>query len=345
MGIRSVNVARLTYLLFCELAGVLIALSTKDSEVFSISVYQGLIGGLVVAALFIFMETLMKGFSLRGFSTATFGLLVGLLCAWLLTLVGMDDLIANAFDSAAEMVALTTRVIIFSTLGFIGAALALRSAREDFAFIIPYVRFRSDSLGGRPLLLDATAVFDGRVSNLVQTGFLPSNIVIPDFELEKIQSLSEDSDPKLARRGKYGLSELEKLRNLDGCDVRIHDLAGEIEEEDRRENRVIQVARLLGARLLTVSDDQAQMARLKNVEALNLNELVDALAKDVQVGQKLRIYLVKTGRDEHQGVGYTQDGTMIVVNHAVEKIGTTCSVMIVGNLDTSSGTLFFAELI
>ena len=147
----SVNVARLCYLLVCEGAGVAIALSTKGTGI-EVSVGFGLLGGVTVAGLFVFMESLMKGFTLRGFSTATFGLGVGLLCAWLLTRVNIANLLDLAFrerihaeegmgDGRADLLLNALRlafdVTLFASLGFIGAVLALRSNRDDFAFIIP----------------------------------------------------------------------------------------------------------------------------------------------------------------------------------------------------------------
>ena len=168
----SVNVARLTYLLVCEAAGVAIALSTKGT-MFEVPLWIGIAGGLGVAGLFIWIESLMRGFTLRGFSTATFGLAVGLFCAWLLTRVEISNLLEVAFRDQLEStensevlvsaLKLALDVTLFASLGFIGAVLSLRGNRDDFAFIIPYVRFRQDAATGLPVVLDADAVIDGRV--------------------------------------------------------------------------------------------------------------------------------------------------------------------------------------
>ncbi|MGB1131203.1 MAG: hypothetical protein ACPG4K_14215, partial [Haloferula sp.] len=173
----SVNIARLVYLLICEAAGLVLAFSTKGNEAFEIPMWAGLIIGLVVAGFFIFVETLIKGFTLRGFSTATFGLLVGLFCAFLLTRVGLADVLAAALDQSfeldsgaflsgpdiAETISLGASSMIYASLGFLGAVLALRSTRDDFAFILPYVRFRQDGTSGQPVVLDGEAILDGRV--------------------------------------------------------------------------------------------------------------------------------------------------------------------------------------
>ncbi len=287
----SVNVARLTYLLVCEAAGVAIALSTKGT-MFEVPLSIGIIGGLGVAALFIWVESLMKGFTLRGFSTATFGLGVGLFCAWLLTRVEISNLLEIAFRDQLESeensevlvnaLRLAVDVTLFASLGFLGAMLSLRGNRDDFAFIIPYVRFRQDASSGQPVVLDPDAVIDGRVPGILRSGFL--------------------------------------------------------------HGRLIETARLLGARLMTADENLAKVAKLQGLDVLNIHELDDALKPTVAVGQRLRIALVRTGKEDHQGVGYMPDGTMIVVNHAVAKIGNTVDAVVVSTLQTAGGTMVFAEL-
>ena len=195
----SVNVARLTYLLVCEAAGYTIALSTKGTG-FEVPLWVGLGGGLMVAGFFILVETLIRGFSLRGFSTATFGLGVGLLCAWLLTRVQVSSLFDLAFrdritnqenfDTVTNALRLAFDITLFASLGFIGVVLALRSSRDDFAFIIPYVRFRQDASSGQPVVLDAEAVMDGRVPSIMRAGFLHGRLIVPHFVLDELHLLA-----------------------------------------------------------------------------------------------------------------------------------------------------------
>ena len=169
---HSVNVARLTYVVICELAGLAIALSTP-----AIELWVGLFGALIVAGFFIFVESLMKDFTLRGFSTATFGVAIGLICGFLLNRVGITDLVklvTSSFqdESIGDSLVLALNVAIYSSLAFLGAVLALRSNQEDFSFIIPYVRFRQDAASGQPLLLDGEVIMDGRLPRMMAAGFL-----------------------------------------------------------------------------------------------------------------------------------------------------------------------------
>lgn len=348
----SVNVARLTYLLVCEAAGVAIALSTRGTA-FEVPLSTGILGALGVAGLFIWIESLMKGFTLRGFSTATFGLAVGLLCAWLLTRVQVSDLLELMFRGQLEdkedrylvinALRLALDVTLFASLGFFGAVLALRGSRDDFAFIIPYVRFRQDASSGQPVVLDAETVIDGRVLAIMKSGFLHGRLIVPRFVLDDLQKLAASDANGERQRGQRGLEHLEGLQNNPDIQISIDD--SRITPESGTANaRLIESARLLGARLMTVDDNLTKVAKLQGVDVLNLHELDEALKPTVAVGQRLRIALVRTGKEDHQAVGYLPDGTMIVVNHAVAKIGTTSDVIVVSTLQTAGGTMVFAEL-
>jgi len=342
----SVNIARLTYLVICELSGVALALSTKGTD-FEITIVQGLIGGLIVAALFILIERLIKGFTLRGFSTATFGLLVGIFCAWLLTRVGFDELIANGFGESSadkeEFVKLAFQVCIFASLGFIGSVLAIRSNRDDFAFIVPYVRFRRDDRSDQVILLDTDSVTDGRIPELINSGFIGNNIAIPRFVLAELREMVESQDPNKKRHSERGLKSLDLIRDIKGVHLSIPDTEQRPEEETHEE-QILRTVKLLNARLLTTDEQTARSARLQRIKVLSLNELESALQPELIIGSKLRLSLVRPGKDEHQAVGYLSDGTMIVVNNAITKIGTTQSVTVVSSLNTQAGKMIFADL-
>ncbi len=348
----SVNVARLTYLLVCEAAGVAIALSTKG--LVDISIGNGMLGGLGVALAFIWIETLMRGFTLRGFSTASFGLGVGLFCAWLLTRVEISNLLELAFRDKFEsntaiasveldVMKLALNVTLFASLGFLGAVLALRSNRDDFAFIIPYVRFRQDSSSGQPVVLDPDSVMDGRVLEIFRSGFLHGRLIVPRFVLDDLQAKVHTGSNGDRQRAQRGLDCLERMQKATDVQISVHDalMSG---EQENVSTRLIETARLLGARLMTVDENLAKVARIQGIDVLNIHELDDALKPHIAVGERVRIALVRTGKEDHQAVGYLPDGTMIVANHAVSKIGSTADVIVVSTLQTQSGLMVFGEL-
>ncbi len=340
----SVTVARMTYLVLCELAGLAIALSTP-----SIPTWAGVLGGLFVAGFFIMVELLMKDFTLRGFSTATFGLLVGLLCAFLLTRVGISDLVYVALSPLEEReelqgaLVLAMNVSLYASLGFLGTVLALRSSQEDFSFIIPYVRFRQDSASGQPLLLDAEIIMDGRITQLMRSGFLNGRLIVPRFVLDELQNLAASPNAAKRQRGQRGLEVLEELQTNPGIPISIHDAVG-VAEDQALQGRLVQSAKLLSARLVTTDENLTKVAHLQGVDMININDLADALRPPLVVGDRVHLALVRAGKDEHQAVGYLNDGTMIVVNHAISKIGTTQDVVVISMLQTSAGQMVFAEM-
>ena len=347
----SVNIARLVYLLVCQAAGVAIALSTKGTAV-EISVATGLLIGLAIGILFIGIERLMEDFTLRGFSTATFGLGVGLFCAWLLTRVEISNLLELAFrdkvnkteygDTLVNSMQLALDVTLFASLGFLGTVLALRSNRDDFAFIIPYVRFRQDASSGQPIVLDAETVMDGRIVGLLSSGFISGRLIVAQFVLEEIQTLANEGSNGIRQRAQRGLENLEKMQASADIQVSIHD-ARMTTEEQTLHARLIETAKFYGARLLTLEESLSKIAKLQGVSVLNLNDLDLALRPAIAVGERLRVALVRPGKEDHQGVGYLPDGTMIVVNQAAEDIGKSLDVVVVTTLQTAGGTLIFAE--
>lgn len=348
----SIHIARLVYLLICQSAGVAIALSTKGTLI-EMSLATGLLIGLAIGIVFIGIERLMEGFTLRGFSTATFGLGVGLFCAWLLTRVEVSNLLELAFRNQIEKteygetmvnsLRLAVDVTLFASFGFLGAALALRSNRDDFAFIIPYVRFRRDASSGQPIVVDAETIMDGRILGLLSSGFVSGRLIVDILVLEQIQTLANESSNLIRQRAQRGLEHMEKMQSTPNIQISIHDERMVGESQDLHA-RLVETALFYGAHLLTLEDNLAKIAKLKGVSVLNLNELDLALRPSTALGERLRVALVRPGKEEHQAVGYMPDGTMIVVNQGIKHIGSVVDVIVVTTLQTAGGTLIFGEI-
>ena len=306
----------------------------------------GMIAGLCVAMFFMFIESLTKSYTIRGFSTGTFGLLIGLFCAWLMTRVGVPEIISSVFDEVIpdrEGFKAAFNTMLFASLGFLGTVIALRSGQDDFAVVIPYVRFRSDSTKGRPLLLDSDVITDGRITSVMRSGFLEKNIVIPRFVLEELQIMSNSPSPGRRQRGQKGLECLEDLRATRDIKVTVHDSDAR-SSEDSHDAHLLQICQILNAQILTTDDNLTKVARLQNVDVLNLNDINNALKPQVDIGTRVQLPVVRTGKEEHQGVGYLPDGTMIVVNNGVSKIGTTQNVTVISTINTTAGLMVFAEM-
>jgi uncharacterized protein YacL len=329
------NVARAAFVMLTTLLGISIALGQGPNHGW-IGALAGLIFGLLILAL----DLALRNFSIKGFSSGTFGLLVGLLCAWLVTRVGFfESGWAQQYEIARDIFELCT----YLGLGFIGMMVALRSKRDEFSLVIPYVRFRQESVQDSPLLIDSNIIIDGRISRLCATGFLNGPLIVPRFVLDEVQEMADSGDPIRRDRGNRGLEALSQLRKATSkIEVVIHEDSPT--DETTVDGKLTELARVLGARLLTTDSSLSKVARLQNVTILNLNELAQAMRPTVAPGDEIELTLVKEGKDEHQAVGYLSDGTMIVVNQAVGKIGSTQAVVVAGSVQTSAGRLIFAEL-
>lgn len=309
-------------------------------------VWIGAATGATVMGLLTWLDGLLTRVSLRDFSHATFGLGIGLFCAWLVTRIGFFEL--DYFQSLPQSEALQNllRILIYTSLAFFGVTVALRSDRDQFAFLIPYVRFRREAAEGEPLLLDAPSVIDGRIVGIAQTGILSGPVVVARPVLDGLQRMA-DSDLAAERaRGKRGLEIMEQLRALGS--PRLVLLEPELWGEDgdlQGGHRLAHLARTLQARLLTQDADLARAARLQGVTVLSLPGLLAALQPQLHAGEPISVELVKPGRERHQAVGYLPDGSMVVVNHACEHIGSSIHATVISSMSTTAGRLVFAELV
>jgi uncharacterized protein YacL len=218
----------------------------------------------------------------------------------------------------------------------------MRSNRDEFSLIIPYVRFAREATQHEPLVVDTNIIIDGRIADLCATGFLSRSLIVPRFVLGELQTLADSRDPLKRERGRRGLDILNQLQQSRDVELTIHE-AGADHDMDT-DARLVRVAKLLQARLLTNDSALGQVARLQQVPVLNLSDLARALRPNVVAGDELQLSLVKEGRDAHQAVGYLPDGTMIVVNQARPHLGSTKTVVVSSALQTAAGRLIFAEL-
>jgi uncharacterized protein YacL len=325
----TINLLRVLFVTFTTLVGSMITVSTINSW------WVGLVLGAAFGLSVVLTDRLLKGFSLRLFSSATFGLLLGFLFSRLL-------LASDVLRGASEEVAWFISLGVYATCGYLGMMLAIRSNRDEFALVIPYIRFRRATQHDEPLLVDSNIIIDGRLADLCSTGFISSSLIIPRFVLDELQRLADSHDPLKRERGRAALERLQQMKQNPGLSITIHETDSNAELPV--DTRLSQLARLLDARLLTNDSNLGSVARLQGVSVLNLHQLARALRPALGVGQEIELTLAKEGREPHQAVGYLGDGTMIVVNHARTHLGKSVVVMISSSLQTSAGRLFFAEL-
>ncbi len=328
-----INLVRAVFIILCVLLGVSLALGSSGR----MDAWVGGVAGLAFGGLLIVVDMLLKNFTIRSFSSGTFGLLIGTLCAWLVTQIPGVQLLPEQDDLKRALL-----LMLYGALGYIGVVLALRSNRQEFSLIIPYVRFRNEGVMRQPLLVDTNIIIDGRIPGVCATGFLGGSLIIPRFVLDELHLLADSADTIKRERGRRGLDCLEELKRLPNLEVSIHD--DYQPQEKLVDSKLMQSAKLLDARLLTNDSNLGRVAQLQGITVLNFNQLAQAMRPMLNVGDELDLSLLKEGKDDHQAVGYTPDGAMIVVNHARDRIGSTVSVVVSSTLQTSAGRLIFAEL-
>jgi uncharacterized protein YacL len=325
----TVNLLRVLFITFCAVIGAMISSELQQTT------WPGAALGAVFGFLMVLFDRLLKGFSLRAFSSATFGLLVGLLFAKLL-------IASEVLRYQSDVIQWIVGLIVYTAFAYLGMMLAMRSNRDEFSLIIPYVRFARQTTQHEPLLIDTNVIIDGRIADLCATGFLSRSLVVPRFVLDELQTLADSPDPTKRERGRRGLDILNQLQNSRDVALTIHESGSD--GDTPTDTRLVRAAKVLQARLLTNDAALGQVARLQEISVLNLNDLTRALRPVVLAGDEIELSLVKEGREPHQAVGYLPDGTMIVVNHARARLGKTVKATVSSALQTSAGRLIFAEL-
>jgi uncharacterized protein YacL len=328
-------IIRILFLTLCTIGGY--ALSQVRPEYVG-SAYGGLLGmviGFGFGGLLVAVDEMLKGFSLRAFSATTFGLLLGTVVALLIDRSGL-------FEKVDESTRLLVRLGLFLAFSYIGIVLAMRSNKEDFSLIIPYVRFAPRNKPDNLLLFDTSVIIDGRVADLIEANFLEGIIVVPRFVLKELQQVADSNDPIKRARGRRGLEMLNRLQRNQRNEVKIHD--GDFPEEKEVDSKLIRLARNLGAKLFTNDYNLSKIAELQSINFVNLHELAKSLKSVLLPGEILTLRVVREGKDKGQGIGYLPDGTMVVINNAQAHIGQQVQAQVQNLLQTGAGVIIFADL-
>ena len=328
-------VIRILFLCLCTTGGY--AVSQVRSEWVGTS-YAGLLGSVIgfgFGGLMIAVDEMLKGFSLRAFSATTFGLLLGTVVAWLIDGSGL-------FVNAADNVRWLIRLGLFLSFGYIGIVLAMRSNKEDFSLIIPYVRFAPRNKPDFFFLLDTSVIIDGRIADLIEASFIEGTIIVPRFVLKELQQVADSGDPIKRARGRRGLEMLNRIQRNPRNEVRIHD--GDFPDEKEVDAKLIRLSRNLGAKLFTNDYNLGKLAELQSVNCVNIHELAKSHKPLMLPGETLSLRLVREGKDKGQGVGYLPDGTMVVVNNGHTQIGQQVEVQVQSLLQTGAGVIVFADI-
>jgi uncharacterized protein YacL len=289
------------------------------------------------------IEMELQAYSTNELVAGTAGLTIGLIIAFLISKI----------YEGIEIAYLPTilSVITYLLLGYLGVIIATRKGKDLVASLVSSRRI--SSVGGKtgkakhqdltPKIFDTSVIIDGRIADIMKTGFIEGNIVIPEFVLVELRHIADSSDALKRNRGRRGLDILNKMQSEYGIDI--YNTTGEksLDEIPEVDVKLLKLAQIMHGKVVTNDFNLNKVAAIKGVEVLNINELANALKPVVLPGEDMTLFLVKEGKEQNQAVAYLDDGTMIVVEDGRRHIGSTINVTVTSVLQTAAGRMIFGK--
>jgi len=322
---------RIFFLLLCALMGL------RIGDVLNLGKFTPYVGvglGILTALFIIALELSTKKISIKGLSSAVFGIVFGILFAWLI--IGVLRLVPMGDDLRSILHGML--IIVFAYLGMI---MAMRG-KDEFNIIIPYVKLKREDQKEEIIILDTSVIIDGRIADICHTKFIEGKFVIPRFVLKELQQIADSADPIKRNRGRRGLDMLNKIRKLGHMEVRVHE--EDFPELQDVDTKLIKLGKQINAKVFTNDYNLNKIAELQGVTVLNINELANALKPVVLPGELMEVKIIKEGKEYNQAVAYLDDGTMVVVDNARHLIGQSIRVIVTSVLQTAAGRMIFAKL-
>ncbi len=311
----------------------------SESPTVSFMVFAGI---FLLAVFIIICDMLIPKKRVDWMSSVYFGLLVGLLLTAALGFA-ITPLIPPQTDDTlqqkiwANIMLVTGVVLCYLCISF------LVQTRDDFRFIIPYVEFRKNLKGNRPLILDTSVVIDGRIADVMETMIIDSRLVMPRFAINELQRIADSSDRGRRTRGRRGLDVLNRLQKMKNVDIQIDDTDLPEFRGQPVDLKLVALAKHLEGRLVTNDYNLNKVAKIQGVDVINLNDLANAMKPVFLPGERLDVDVVKSGEEASQGIGYLDDGTMVVIDNGRDHVGERVVVVVTSVLQTSAGRMIFGR--
>ncbi|HKI33130.1 MAG TPA: PIN domain-containing protein [Gemmataceae bacterium] len=301
----------------------------------------GVFLGILTAGLTVVLtDILIRNKQITTISAIYFGLLLGLLLGPLFA-VALEPFVK---DLLGVYLFQGLRVLITVLCCYVSVSLLLQT-KDEFRFIIPYVEFSKQVKGGKPLVLDTSVIIDGRIADICDTRFIDTKLIVPRFVLQELQSIADSSDKLKRNRGRRGLDMLKRMQSNPKVELQMHEAnLAELREVQKVDERLVVLAKVLGARVVTNDFNLNKIAQLQGVEVINLNELSNALKSVALPGETLALRLVKQGDQIGQGIGYLDDGTMVVVEQGRAFLGQDVLITVTSVLQTPAGRMIFGRI-
>lgn len=298
--------------------------------------YAILLGVIGLAMLVILVDICVRRKQIATVTSVYFGLLIGVLLTYVLSIATTPLMSGTQYEYPIQLV-------IGMLLCYTCVSVLLQT-KDDFRFLIPYVEFVREVKGFKPLVLDTSVAIDGRIEDLVATGVFDNQLIVPRFALNELQGIADSSDKLRRARGRRGLDVLNRLRSDDKVDLQIFDRELPEWAQHPVDLKLVLLAKHLEGKIVTGDYNLNKVAKLHNVPVINLNEVANSLRPAYLPGEAFRLKIIKPGEGVEQGVGYLDDGTMVVVEGAREAINQEVPVVVTSTLQTNAGRMIFARL-
>ncbi len=301
-----------------------------------------LLSGLVLVSITFLIDFATPKKSLAALAGVFFGLIVGIVISWALAQV--FDMIIDIYRiEISKTAAGAMKWMLGISICFLIISIVIRT-KDDVRFVIPYVEFAKQTKGARPFVLDTSAIIDGRIADLYKSKLFDAPLIVPRFVLNEIQLISDSADKLKRNRGRRGLDILKDMQTNTSIDITIDDImVPEIEELKGVDQKLILFSKNCGGRLVTTDYNLSKVAAVRDVDVLNINDLANSLKTIALPGETMKVRIIKPGEEPTQGVGYLDDGTMVVVEDARNKIGKDIVLAVTSSLQTSAGKMIFGK--
>jgi len=303
--------------------------------------YYRVFVGAGVALVVMAIDWLTPKKSLNALAGVFFGLIVGMLIS--LVMAPVIDMINNLYFKMDPEALQISKWIMGICICYLVISLVIRT-KDDVRFVIPYVEFSRQTKGLRPLILDTSVIIDGRVADIAETKLFDAPLIVPRFILNELQLIADSADKIKRNRGRRGLDMLNKLQNNPTVEVEIDDTPPPgVEIRASVDQKLVAFSKNCDGRLITNDYNLNKVAQLRGVDVININDLANALKTLVLPGEPMQVKIIRAGEDAQQGVGYLDDGTMVVVEEARDRIGQTIMLSVTSVHQTSAGKMIFGK--
>jgi uncharacterized protein YacL len=316
-----------------------VELSTTDN---SASWWAVVISGVSLAIFFLLLDVLTPKRKLSALAGVFFGLLVGMLIS--AVLAQAVDMIGESYRiPMVEPAKVAIKWMLGICICYFTISIVMRT-KDDFRFVVPYVEFAKQTKGARPLVLDTSAIVDGRIYDLSESRLFDAPIIVPRFVLNELQLIADSGDKLKRNRGRRGLDVLKKMQASQVIDVEIDETAvAETEEVKGVDQKLLIFSKAHNGRLVTTDYNLTKVAQVRGVDVVNINDLANSLKVVALPGEAMQVKIVRPGEESDQGIGYLDDGTMIVVEGGRNKIGRDVQISVTSSLQTSAGKMIFGR--